>query len=222
MSAQSQMFRNSVPFATQVTTGEPNQHLNCGQLNIPPISFSNYLPHRAIRRALETAPCGCVQQRHFVATVKSSRGYERDCARRKCCDMLFCPLFARPLCALLFPVLLGARRSHSVKISAIRLYTIRSGNTANAGLNLESRERFQLAVDLCAPLGCIHLTGLPGVLHPSISESDDFQLAAQEVGWRQQIVSEFGITYAIEPHVGSICSVVPRRQSLVEAVRASA
>jgi sugar phosphate isomerase/epimerase len=81
-----------------------------------------------------------------------------------------------------------------------------------------NRKTFMLALDLCAALGCTHLTGLPGVRHNNTAEADDFALAAEEAGWRQHVASGAGITYAVEAHLGSLCPDVARTRAFIDAV----
>lgn len=97
--------------------------------------------------------------------------------------------------------------------------SISAANEPNSEVRSHDRKPFMLALDLCAEVGCSHLTGLPGVRHDGIAEADDFALATEETGWRQHTASSAGITYAVEAHLGSLCSDIAHTRAFVEAVR---
>ena len=96
--------------------------------------------------------------------------------------------------------------------------SISAANEPDSEVRSRDRKTFMLALDLCAEVGCSHLTGLPGVWHDGIAKADDFALAIEETGWRQHIASSARITYAIEAHLGSLCSDIASTRSFVEAV----
>jgi sugar phosphate isomerase/epimerase len=81
-----------------------------------------------------------------------------------------------------------------------------------------NRKAFMLALELSAELGCVHMTGLPGVQHKSVNENDCYALAAVEAGWRHHAALHSGVCYAIKPHTDSICSSVVGARSLLDAV----
>ena len=95
---------------------------------------------------------------------------------------------------------------------------IAAANDPSPQARLRNRKTFLLALDLCAAVGCKHLTGLPGVRHSGIREADDLALAREETRWRHQEASSAGVAYAIEPHVGSLCFDVASTRSFVESV----
>jgi sugar phosphate isomerase/epimerase len=96
--------------------------------------------------------------------------------------------------------------------------SISATNEPSALARSRDRKTFLLALDLCAALGCAHITGLPGVWHDGTSEADDFALAVDEAGWRLHVASAAGVTYAIEAHLGSLCSDIARTRDFVEAI----
>jgi len=96
--------------------------------------------------------------------------------------------------------------------------SISAANEPSALVRAHDRETFLRTLDLCAALGCVHLTGLPGVWHDGIAEPEDFALAVDETGWRQHAASAAGVTYAVEAHIGSLCSDIARTRAFVEAV----
>lgn len=93
-----------------------------------------------------------------------------------------------------------------------------AANDPSLPIRSRNRKMFMLALDLCAALDCTHLTGLPGVLHKGTREQDDLALAGEEASWRQHVAHGAGVTYAIEAHLGSICSDVASTRSFVESV----
>ena len=95
---------------------------------------------------------------------------------------------------------------------------MRSANDPSPEVRMHNRRLFLRTLELCAALGCRHLTGLPGVLHRSVDRAADFALAAEEAAWRQSTAAQAGITFAIEAHLGSICKDVASTRALIEAV----
>jgi sugar phosphate isomerase/epimerase len=79
-----------------------------------------------------------------------------------------------------------------------------------------NRDVFKRSLELCVGLNCTHMTGLPGVFHGDLER--DFARAAEETHWRVELARTFGITYAIEPHIGSICSDIVSTRRLLDAV----
>jgi sugar phosphate isomerase/epimerase len=96
--------------------------------------------------------------------------------------------------------------------------TLNAANDPSPRVRSRNRRVFTQALELCAALACKHLTGLPGVHHSDSTVADDLALASEEAAWRQRTASEAGVTYAIEAHIGSICSDVASARSLIEAV----
>ncbi len=85
-------------------------------------------------------------------------------------------------------------------------------------IRARNRKTFLAALDLCSALDCTHVTGLPGVWHRGIEAGIDMALAAEEAGWRQHVASGVGVEFAIEAHIGSICSDLASTQGLLDAV----
>lgn len=81
-----------------------------------------------------------------------------------------------------------------------------------------NRKTFLAALDLCSALGCTHMTGLPGVWHKGVDNAADLALAVDEAGWRQHLASGVGVTYAIEAHLGSICSDIASVRRFLDLV----
>jgi sugar phosphate isomerase/epimerase len=81
-----------------------------------------------------------------------------------------------------------------------------STNDPNSSIRAYNRRVFEAVTDFCVALDCHHMTGLPGVEHAEISLDESIKLGVEETIWRVQKASEAGVVYAIEPHIGSICS----------------
>ncbi len=96
--------------------------------------------------------------------------------------------------------------------------SIAAVNDPRAEVRARNRKIFALTLDLCAAVGSKHLTGLPGVQHDEQDRTVDLALAVEEGGWRQHAAAQAGVTYAVEPHIGSICSSVAATRALLYAV----
>jgi sugar phosphate isomerase/epimerase len=90
-----------------------------------------------------------------------------------------------------------------------------AANDSSLTVRSRSHKSFLLALDLCVSLGCAHLTGLPGVWHKGTKKADDLALAAEEACWRQRAAADAGVRYAIEAHIGSICSDIASTRALL-------
>jgi len=93
-----------------------------------------------------------------------------------------------------------------------------AANDPSPFVRSKSRDVFTRALEFCVALGCSHLTGLPGVFHPSVSRDRDWKLAAEEAARRITECASAGVQYAIEPHVDSICADIESTRAFVDAV----
>ena len=92
-----------------------------------------------------------------------------------------------------------------------------SANDPDAAVRERNREAFLRALEFCVTLGCVHLTGLPGVPHGD--QERDFALAAEEAAWRLERCREAGVVYGVEAHIGSICLDTRAARRLMENVK---
>ena len=83
-----------------------------------------------------------------------------------------------------------------------------AANDPQPAVRAANRETFKRSLEFSGILGCGHMTGLPGVWHAGISREHDLDLAAEEAAWRIAACEDAEVTYAFEPHVGSICEDV--------------
>lgn len=81
---------------------------------------------------------------------------------------------------------------------------VAAANTPDPSVRANNRELFKAMVEYTVALGGKHLTGLPGVLHPESNAEGDWQRMCEEAAWRIGQCQAAGLTYAVEPHVGSI------------------
>ena len=81
---------------------------------------------------------------------------------------------------------------------------IHAANTPDHSVRDKNREMFLKIVEFTHAVGSEHITGLPGVYHKGHERSDDWGRAIEEAQWRIEYASKAGITYSVEPHVGSI------------------
>jgi sugar phosphate isomerase/epimerase len=93
-----------------------------------------------------------------------------------------------------------------------------AANGTSSVVRSKNRDTFAQALDFCVALGCRHLTGLPGVFHSGVSQDRDFHLAEEEASWRVRACASAGVAYAIEPHVGSICSDVTSTRAFLRRI----
>jgi sugar phosphate isomerase/epimerase len=93
-----------------------------------------------------------------------------------------------------------------------------AANDPSSAVRSKNRDTFANALDICVALGCRHLTGLPGVFHSGVSQDRDFHLAEEEASLRARVCASAGVAYAIEPHVGSICSDVTSTRAFLRRI----
>lgn len=96
--------------------------------------------------------------------------------------------------------------------------SVSAANDSSLPVRAHNRRIFSLTLDLCAALACKHITGLPGVWHEGSNKTVDFELAVESAAWRQRAAADASVNYAIEAHVGSICSDIPSTHALLDAV----
>jgi sugar phosphate isomerase/epimerase len=89
-------------------------------------------------------------------------------------------------------------------------------NHPDRAVREKTREFMKMAIEFAVNAGGHHITGLPGVSHPGICDSDSRNLAAEESSWRAVEAAKAGLVYAIEAHVGSIC---PSPETTLEFLR---
>lgn len=91
-------------------------------------------------------------------------------------------------------------------------------NDPDEAVRERNRELMGSMIQFASALGCKHITGLPGVLQPDTDDEADWDLAVEETRRRMEQASDAGITYSVEPHVGSIIPDPERTLKFLEAV----
>ena len=87
-------------------------------------------------------------------------------------------------------------------------------NHTDPRVRASERDRFKRLVDYAAAAGSGHVTGLPGVQSGEASDA----ICADEMAWRCELSEKVGITYAVEPHFGSIMQEPAHAVKLLKAV----
>lgn len=82
--------------------------------------------------------------------------------------------------------------------------SVAAANTPITAIRNVNRETMRRMVEFTVALGCGHLTGLPGVRHADTPEADDWKRMCEEAAWRVDLCRDAGLTYGVEPHLGSI------------------
>lgn len=94
---------------------------------------------------------------------------------------------------------------------------IAAPNSPLQSVKEKNRSLFMRQIEFTDALGCRHMTGLPGVPHEGQATADDWQRAVEETNWRFEMASTAGITYAVEPHVGSLLPDVETTLKFIKA-----
>jgi len=95
---------------------------------------------------------------------------------------------------------------------------VAAANDPDPAVRVRNAATFDAMTDFTAHLGAAHLTGLPGVAHEGTDPEADWDLAVAEARRRVEVCREHGITYAVEPHIGSILTDPPTTLRFLEAV----
>lgn len=109
--------------------------------------------------------------------------------------------------------------SHGLEISDVflqssldfREYAI---NHTDSAIRASERERFKRLVEYCSAANCTHISGLPGVRFDENSDA----ICLEEMAWRLELSRKLGITYAVEPHFGSIMQKPEHAVELLKAL----
>ncbi len=80
----------------------------------------------------------------------------------------------------------------------------RAANHPDAAQRRASRELFQKMLEFTARCNAKHLSSVPGVRWEQESEEDSIQRSSEELAWRAGEARRCGVTFSIEPHLGSV------------------
>ena len=93
-----------------------------------------------------------------------------------------------------------------------------ASNHPDAGVREKARRWFLDSLEMCLICGAEHTTGLPGVFFEQEPADVSYGRCCEELAWRTEKAGEMGITFSIEPHIGSIVSDPKSAEKLVEDV----
>jgi sugar phosphate isomerase/epimerase len=79
-----------------------------------------------------------------------------------------------------------------------------------------SRALFLDMLELATRVGAPGMTTLPGIQWPAESYEDSLGRAGEELGWRAERARREGLSFSVEPHVGSVVPTPERALQLVE------
>lgn len=109
----------------------------------------------------------------------------------------------------------GLQASDVFLISAAPIGS-RELNHPEPSVRNELREIFTATVTFAQALGSSHITTLPGAPGATPAEADDaMKRSAEETTWRVEKAREAGITYSIEPALGSVASTPEKALQLL-------
>jgi sugar phosphate isomerase/epimerase len=77
-------------------------------------------------------------------------------------------------------------------------------NHPDAAVRRRARSQFERVVEYTLAAGGRHITALPGITWPHEPRTDSFQRSATELAWRAAYAREAGVTFGVEPHLGSL------------------
>ena len=80
------------------------------------------------------------------------------------------------------------------------------------------RKIFMQTLEYSAECGCSHVSALPGLYFKEESRAASFGRCVEELTWRCEQARELGITFSVEPHIGSIVPKPEDALKLVEQV----
>ncbi len=93
-----------------------------------------------------------------------------------------------------------------------------ASNHPDAGVREKARRWFLDSVEMSMICGSEHTTGLPGVYFEQEPADMSYGRCCEELAWRIEKAKEMGITFSIEPHIGSIVPDPKSAEKLVKDV----
>jgi sugar phosphate isomerase/epimerase len=88
-------------------------------------------------------------------------------------------------------------------------------NHRNPTRRARAREWFAKTLDYAAAAGGKHVTALPGVHCDGESKADSLQRSSEELAWRVDRAKQYGITFGVEAHIGSIVPSPKEAEQLI-------
>jgi len=90
-------------------------------------------------------------------------------------------------------------------------------NHPNPRRRAKARQLFLQTLEYASECGAKHFSALPGVFFPDEPRPVSFARASEELAWRCEEARAAGITFSVEPHVGSVVPVPRDALRLVQA-----
>jgi sugar phosphate isomerase/epimerase len=97
-------------------------------------------------------------------------------------------------------------------------YQSRAVNNPRPAIRRKARDAFLKTLDYAAECKSKHITALPGAFFEGESARDSTARSTEELAWRVERAQAYCITFAIEPHIGSLANTPTRVTKLVQAV----
>ncbi len=91
-----------------------------------------------------------------------------------------------------------------------------AANHPDASERRQSREMFQKILEFTARCNGRHMSGVPGVTWEQESYDSSLSRSADELSWRVEQAAGVGVTYSIEPHLGSIITTPAQTLQLLK------
>ena len=91
-------------------------------------------------------------------------------------------------------------------------------NHPDAGRRAHARDWFLRTLDYARAAGARHVTTLPGVTFAEEDGATSWARAVEELAWRVEEAGRHGITFGVEPHVGSLTADPQAAAALAQAV----
>lgn len=91
-------------------------------------------------------------------------------------------------------------------------------NHPDARRRAHARDWFLRTLDYASAASARHVTTLPGVTFPEEDSATSWVRALEELAWRVEQAGRHGITFGVEPHVGSLTADPQAAASLAQAV----
>ncbi len=95
-------------------------------------------------------------------------------------------------------------------------FTSLAPNHPDAAVRRKARDQFQRAVEYTVRAGGKHVGALPGIHWESEPKSASLRRSVEELAWRAEYAKDNGLTYSVEPHIGSICPSPKEAEALVK------
>jgi len=88
-------------------------------------------------------------------------------------------------------------------------------NHPDSRVRRKARDQFQRVVEYTVRVGGRHVGALPGIHWETESKQDSLKRSSSELSWRVEHAKKNGITYSVEPHIGSIVPSPKEAEALV-------